>query len=372
MSVSEHLPKLRILQVITARRFYGAERVLVHLCEGLRERGHEVWVACKPNEDVERELRDIGITVFPMPIAGKVNPVAPFRLAGLARRLKVDVIHTHLSSASLWGSVAGRMLGVPVVAEVHALNSRRCFMLANRIVTCSEGVRRHLLRLRVPAERMDVLYNGLPSRLFEGLKSRDEVRRELGLPLDTPAIGAVAHLAPKKGQRHLLEAVLLLRARFPNLVCLFVGEGETFLELEELAEQMGVQDAVRFLGFRSDAVQLMVGLDVVVLPSVAKEGLGVALIEAGFLGKAAVASDCSGIDEVIVDGETGLLVTPGDSWALADSIASLLLDPARAARLGAAARERVSGLFTMGAMARRAEEIYYELLRRHHRLPRTT
>jgi len=364
-----NLPRLRILQVITARRFYGAERVLLHLCEGLRDRGHEVWVACKPNEDIEHELRGLDIPTFVMPIAGKVNPAAPFRLAGLARRLKVDVIHTHLSSASLWGSVAGRMAGVPVVAEVHALNSRRCFMLAHRIVTCSEGVRRHLQGLRVPAQRMEVLYNGLPLRLFEGLQSGAEVRRELGLPGDAPVIGAVAHLAPKKGQRYLLEAVLLLRARFPGLVCLLVGEGETLLELEELAEQLGVQDSVRFMGFRSDAVQIMAGLDVVVLPSVAKEGLGVALIEAGFLGKPAVASDCAGIDEVIVNGETGLLVPPANSWALADGIAAVLADPALGQRLGAAARTRVSGLFTMEAMAARAEEIYYELLRRRRRLP---
>jgi glycosyltransferase involved in cell wall biosynthesis len=363
-----NLPKLKILQVITARRFYGAERVLLHLCEGLRDRGHEVWVACKPNEDIERELRGLDIPTLAMPIAGKINPAAPFRLARLARRLKVDVIHTHLSSASLWGSVAGRMLGVPVVAEVHALNSRRCFMLAHRIVTCSEGVRQHLLGLRVPARRMDVLYNGLPLRLFEGLKSRAEVRRELGLAVDAPVIGAVAHLAPKKGQRHLLEAVLLLRERFPGLVCLLVGEGETLLELEELAEQLGVQDSVRFMGFRSDAVQIMAGLDVVVLPSVAKEGLGVALIEAGFLSKPAVASDCSGIDEVIVNGQNGLLVPPADSWALAEGIATVLSDPALSQRLGAAARTRVSGLFTMEAMAARAEEIYYELLLKHRRL----
>jgi len=369
MNSPEKRPQLRILQVITARRFYGAERVLVHLCEGLRDRGHQVWVACKPNEDVERELARLDIPAFAMDIAGKANPAAPFRLAGLARRLRADIIHTHLSSASLWGSIAGRMIGVPAVAEVHALNSRRCFMLAHRIVTCSEGVRRHLLAHDVPADRMDVLYNGLPLRLFEGLRSGAEVRQELGLPLDGPVIGAVAHLAPKKGQRYLLEAVLLLRARYPNLVCLFVGEGETYLELQELAEQLGVQDSVRFLGFRPDAVQLMVGLDVVVLPSTAKEGLGVALIEAGFLGKPTVGSNCPGIDEVIVNGETGLLVPPTDSWALAEAIATVLSDPALGRRLGEAARARVSATFTMESMAARAEEIYVQLLRKHRRLP---
>ncbi|MBU0607483.1 MAG: glycosyltransferase family 4 protein [Armatimonadetes bacterium] len=362
-------PKLQILQVITARRFYGAEHVLLHLCEGLRDRGHDVSVACKPNADLERELGLLDIPVFAMPIGGKLNLAAPVRLARLARRLHVDVIHTHLSSASLWGSVAGRLAGIPVIAEVHALNSRWSFMLAHHIVTCSEGVRQHMIGLGVPPPRLDVLYNGLPARLFEGLKDGAAVRRELGLSPTGPVIGAVAHLSPRKGHRHLLEAVLLLRARFPDLVCLLVGEGEALLELEELAEQMGIKAAVRFLGFRPDAIQLVAGLDVVVLPSVAKEGLGVALIEAGFLGKPTVGSDCPGIDEVIVDGETGLLVPPGDSWALAEAITGLLSDPTLSRRLGAAARERMYRHFTVETMAARAEEIYLELLRKRRRLP---
>ena len=173
-------PKLRILQVITPRRFYGAERVVVYLSEGLRERGHEVAVACKPNADLERELGDLGVPTYPMEIAGKGNPQASLRIAWLARRLKTDLIHTHLSSASLWGSVAGRLTGIPVLAEVHAQNTRTCFMLAHHILTCSEGVRRHLATQDIELGHMDVLYNGLPPRIFTGLKDRAQVRQELG------------------------------------------------------------------------------------------------------------------------------------------------------------------------------------------------
>lgn len=357
-------PKLNILQIITSRRLYGAERILTYLCEGLRQRGHDVSVACKPHPELEDELARLGIPTYPLAIGGKVNPLAPFMLASLARRLQADVIHTHLSTASLWGSVGGRLAGVPVVAEVHALNTRRCFMLANRIVTCSEGVRQHLLHQQVPPQRMEVLHNGLPDRLFRGLKDRAAVRAELGIGPQTPVIGAVAHLAEKKGQRHLLEAMLLLRVHFPEAVCLFIGEGETHLELAELAEQLGVDRSVRFLGFRPDAVQLMVGLDVVVLPSVAKEGLGVALIEAGFLGKPVVGSDCPGIDEVIVSGETGLLAPPGDSMALADAIGRILRNPVLAKRFGENGRRRAQRLFSMESMAENAEQIYYSLLSR--------
>ena len=156
-------------------------------------------------------------------------------------------------------------------------------------------------------------------------------------------------------------------ARFPDLVCLIVGEGETHAELEEVADDLGIGHTVRFLGYRSDAVQLMVGMDVVVLPSVAKEGLGVALIEAGFLGKPVVGSLCGGINEVVVAGETGLLAPPGDVVALAACITQLLVNPALAERLGAAGRLRAEQRFSMEAMAARAEGIYYKILSRYGR-----
>ena len=134
-------------------------------------------------------------------------------------------------------------------------------------------------------------------------------------------------------------------------------------ELARLAEALGVAESVRFLGFRTDAVDVMQLMDVVVLPSVAKEGLGLALVEAGFLGKATVGSDCPGIDEVVRDGETGLLVPPGDSAALARALGKLLGDAALRARYGQAGRARAEELFTLQAMAARAEAIYRDVLK---------
>lgn len=353
---------LRILEVITPRRFSGAERMVVWQAQGLRDRGHEVLVACKPNARLEEELARVGIPGRPLAIAGKANVLAPFRIARLAREFHADVIQTHLSTASLWGSFAGKLAGVPVVAEVHALNSKRCFVYADRIVTCSGGVRQHLLAQGVAPERVEVLYNGLPPERFLNLRPVAEIRAELGLAADQPVIGCVAHLSEKKGQRHLLGALPTLCERFPSLICLLLGEGAQREELEALAGTLGVADKVRFLGFRTDAVDVMQLMDVVVLPSVAKEGLGLALVEGGFLGKATVGSNCPGIDEVVLDGETGLLVPPGDSAALAEALGRLLADPELRARCGRAGRARAEELFTLQAMAARAEAIYRDLL----------
>lgn len=356
--------KLTILQVITPRRFSGAERMVVYLSQGLQERGHRVVVACKANEKLQAELRAQGLEAHALPISGKANVLAPWRIARFAQSIGADLIHTHLSTASLWGSFAGKLAHIPVVAEVHALNSKTCFVYADHIVTCSEGVRQHVLAQGVRPDRVEVLYNGLPPGRFQGLRPVSEVRAELGLAKGAPVIGVVAHLSEKKGQRYVLGALPQLLGRFPELVCLLLGEGQMREELACLAQELGVAEAVRFLGFRPDAIDLMQAMDVVVLPSIAKEGLGLALVEAGFLRKPAVGTACPGIDEVIADGETGLLVPPADCAALAEAIGRLLGDEALAARMGEAGRRRAERLFTQQAMAAQAEEIYLKLLDR--------
>ncbi len=361
---------MTVLTVITPQRYSGAERMAVYLADGLTQRGHRIVFACKRNELLLQELDQRGIEAHPLPIAGKVNVLSPFLIARLARRIGADLIHTHLSTAALWGSIAGKLAGIPTVAAVHALNVKTCFRFADLIATCSEGVREHLLAQGVAPEKVQVLYNGVYPESFDGLPPGAEVRQELGIDAEAPVIGEVAHLSAKKGQEHLLRATALLRERWPDLVCLLVGEGAQREPLTELAEQLGLGEAARFLGYRHDAPRVMQAMDVVVLPSVAKEGLGVCLIEAAFLGKAVVGSDAPGIREVLVDGETGLLAPVADAEGLAASIAYLLEDRERAAQMGARGRERARRLFTVEAMARRAEELYRQLLSQHaHRHP---
>lgn len=354
--------KLTVLTVITPRRYSGAERMAVYLADGLQQRGHRVVFACKRNELLLRELAERDIEAHALPIAGKGNPFSPFLIAWLAEHIGADVIHTHLSTAGLWGSVAGRLIRTPVVTAVHALNSKTCFLLADLIATCSEGVREHLLAQGVAPEKVEVLYNGVYPEQFQDLPPAEQVRQELDIAPDALVIGVVGHLSRKKGQEHLLRATAILSERWPELVCLLVGEGVEREALTALAAELGLGQAARFLGYRHDAPSIMRAMDVVVLPSVAKEGLGVALVEAAFLGKPVVGSDAPGIREVLADGETGFLAPVGDGEGLAESIARLLEDPDRAREMGARGQERARRMFTVEAMARRAEELYRQVL----------
>ena len=235
-------------------------------------------------------------------------------------------------------------------------------MLADLVATCSRGVADFLVEQGMPASKIRVVYNGVHPEQFEGLPGRAAMREALDLWPDAPVIGAVAHLSPKKGQRHLVEATAILRERRPDLVCLLVGEGPDSEALAARARELGIEDAVRLLGYRDDAPAVMQAMDVVVLPSVAKEGLGVALIEAAFLGRPVVGSDAPGIREVIVDGETGLLAPVADSEGLARAIGAILADPAMAERMGESGRSRAREMFTIERMAQTAEAVYRELL----------
>lgn len=355
---------LTILTVITPARYSGAERMAVYLADGLQRRGHRVVFATKHNDRLLAALHERAIEGRALPISGKFNMATPWLLAWEAARIGADLIHTHLSTAAWLGSWAGRIVGIPTLASVHALNARACFGLADMLAACSEGVRQHMIAQGVPGSTIRVLHNGVYPEQFDALPDRATMRAELGLPPDAPVIGEVAHLSSRKGQRYLVEATAILRERWPDLTCLLVGEGDEHDALVRRVRELGLEDAVRLTGYRHDAPAVMQAMDVVALPSVAIEGLGVALIEAAFLGKPVVGSDAPGIREAMIDGVTGLLAPPGDAEALAAAIGALLADPVLARQMGQAGRERARGMFTVERMAAGAEALYRELLDR--------
>lgn len=353
--------KLSILQIITQRRYSGAERICLSLCAGMQRRGHRVLLLCKPDGSMPEEAKKLGIAVQTPAISGKLNLLAPLTIARIAREFGADVIHTHLSSASLWGGLAGRLTGIPTLAHVHALNTWFYYRFSALSVTCSAGVKQHIVSHGADENRVRVVYNGIEETRMDGVISGSDARRMLGLLPGQPVVGCVAHLSAKKGQEHLLKAVALLKERFPHLICLLAGEGEMFDELRRMATDLGIAERVCLLGFRSDVISVMNAMDIVVLPSVAKEGLGLALVEAALLEKPAIGSDAPGIDEAIADGVTGLLTPPGDAAALAEKLALLLENAELRQKMGAAGRERALELFSMQGMCDRMELIYREL-----------
>src|SRR5512133_301363 len=353
---------MTILQVISQRHLSGAERVCLMLSDSLKRRGHRVVLLCKNDEAMVGEAAQRGIEARTPGLSGKFNPLVALGIVRIAREVGADVIHTHLSTASQWGGVAGRLGGIPVVSHVHAMNSRYFFMLADAMVACSEGVRQHIIAQGVSPGRIETIYNGIESKRLFFADDAITVRSALGISAEAPAIACIAHLADKKGQADLIRAVALLAEKWPDLHCFFVGTGENRDNLRRQAEESGVLKRAVLLGYRSDAVAIMNAMDCIMLPSLGKEGLPLVLLEGALLGKPAICSNIPGNNEVVLDGVTGLLFPPGDVAALAGRIDVLLSDRELRLRMGQAARERAEREFTIEAMTDHVEQLYRRLL----------
>lgn len=215
------------------------------------------------------------------------------------------------------------------------------------------------------ARKYVTIHNGIdPDRFTAG---RRLTGSELGLQEKLPVIGTVCRLSePEKGLTVLLQAMARLAepSGSPGCQLIIVGEGPSSKRLRDLGEELGVAPWVRFVGARRDVADLLPLTDVFVLPSLS-EGFGIAIVEAMAAGRPVVATAVGGIPEIVLQGETGLLVPPGDPGALAGAVRQLLEQPDRAAAMGAKGRQRARERFSIATVVRRHEDLYETLIARH-------
>jgi hypothetical protein len=227
----------------------------------------------------------------------------------------------------------------------------------DRYLAVSRDIVRELVDvLGWPEEKVEVSYNAVDVARVE-VTAPPGLREQLGGSESRPLVLTPARLDAQKGHRVLFEAV----AQVPDAVFVLVGEGPEREPLEALAAQLGIEERVRFLGRREDVPQLLAVCDVFALPSL-YEGSSLAVLEAMAARKPIVSSAIGGTDELIEDGESGLLVPPGDAAALAAALRRLLGDPQLCESLAGRARERVEHDLTRERMAARVTGVYRELL----------
>jgi glycosyltransferase involved in cell wall biosynthesis len=234
---------------------------------------------------------------------------------------------------------------------------------AGRLVTVSEANKRFLTeQVGIPSKRIEVIPNGVPVDVSAPAATLSALRDSLNIEPHHKVVGAVGSLYPIKGHRYLIDAMPAVLSRFPQTVCVIVGQGGLREELEALASRLGIAQHLRLLGHREDVHDLLSICDMFVLPSLS-EGMPLALLEAMAAGLPAVATRVGGVTEVVDDGKTGLLVPAEDSGALAASIVNLLDNPLLAKELGEAARHVAASRFSLAGMVRAYEGIYSELIR---------
>jgi glycosyltransferase involved in cell wall biosynthesis len=272
-----------------------------------------------------------------------------FRLARWLRQHRVDVLHCHDKYSNMFGALAGRMAGVPLVIASRrfqdfegrrfAVGNAYAFRLAHRVLANSDGVARILADEGVDPAKIVVVRNFLDDVAFEAApaSARAAFRAELALPDDAIVIGCVARLDPIKDHESLITAFAEVRRHQPRAVLVLIGDGPHRAALEQHARTAGVADVVRFAGWRSNTVNLHRWFDVSTLASIA-EGFPNVVIEAMAAGVPVVATDVGGVRDAVRDGETGLLVPSRDPAALAAALGRVVDDAALRARLARAGR----------------------------------
>jgi len=351
----------------------GGEESLLGLL-GALDRGRWAPTLVAPADGaVAARARALGVPVrliaLPMlrrPRLALLGSVAA--LQRLVRTTSAVLVHANGSRAMAYAGVAARLARRPVIWHVRIgerdpLLDRVLGRLADRVIVISQSVVRRFPRAL--ARKVRVVPNGVDLERFAPRPPSARLRAALGIPDGTPAVVSVGRFVALKGYGHLLDAAAALDAERPGVHWILVGDGELRADLEARARSLGLAARVHFTGWRDDIPDLMALGDLLVLPSLA-EPFGRVLIEAMAMARAVVATSAGGVPEIVVHGETGLLVPPADPRALAAAVRELLDDPGRAARLGVAGRRRAQAEFGLARHAAAVGALYDELLSEGH------
>jgi glycosyltransferase involved in cell wall biosynthesis len=351
----------------------GAETVFAMCVTGLFL-GRQRALAVVPYDGwLANHLRGLNVHPLFLKSRGALNLRYLAGLARLARRHGARLIHSHLLGSNVYSAIAGRLLGLPVIAVFHGatdlrdigrFNSIKRWWLRQphvRVVAVSQGVRAELERWGLPPGCIQIIYNGVDANRYSPGRAT-ELRRELGIPPDTVLIGAVGNIrAPKAYDLLLRTAKIVATTRSVHFVV--VGEGSPGMldPLLRLRTALGLEETVTFLGFRPASPDLLRNFDVFI-SSARSEGLPLSFLEAMAVGLPVVATPTSGALEVLESGHSGLIAPEFDEAALARVVCAAIDDSGLRASLGAAGRSVVLARFSTQAMTAAYDKLYDTLL----------
>jgi len=357
---------VKVTHVHRIRGVGGSERHLLTLLPALRERGIDATFLGLDDGDPEpfyARLDELAVPYARLRAPRDLDPLLAYRICKVLRQGRPDIVHTHLVHADVYGAVATIASRAVLVSTKHNDDPFRAGLfrhverfLARRaakvICITSSLARFNVERVGLPLSKVTVIHYGL-DRLPDpwGLPGGPD------LPEDARILLAVSRLERQKGLDVAIEALARVRADHPRAVLLVLGHGSDAAELLALAARLGVADAVHLPWRVGDVAEWLRRAELLVHPA-RWEGFGLALLEAMLAELPVVASEVSSIPEIVVDGETGLLVKPDDVSGLAAALNELLGNPELCATYGHAGLARARREFSVARMADRTAEVY--------------
>ncbi|PIQ85322.1 MAG: hypothetical protein COV73_05850 [Candidatus Omnitrophica bacterium CG11_big_fil_rev_8_21_14_0_20_43_6] len=361
---------MRILFIANHLNVGGISSYLLTLGSGLKQKGHEVYLASSGGELEDRFTR-AGITLFKAPLDTKneigLKIIFSFwKLKKLVRKFNFDLIHSNSRTTQVLGCWLGGTLAKPHIFTCHGFFKpkffrRICGCWGQKVIAISQQVKEHLISdFKLDENKISLIHNGIDTKNFGDFSARDSTREKYGGGADL-LVGIIARLSEVKGHTYLIQGMRQVVKNFPNAKLLIIGEGKTESLLIKEARDLGLENKIIFIPEIKNTRDLLAGLDVFVMPSL-QEGLGLALMEAMAQGVAVVGSAVGGIKTLIQDRVNGLLVAPADAQALAEAIIALLNDRALRQSLGTRAREFISANFSKEEMTDKTEVVYRQAL----------
>jgi len=337
---------MNILYLESSRSWGGQEYRTCLEINWLNAHGHQAWMICHPDSEVQRKAGDLGTRTIAMPLPRRMAPICSWRLWKFCRQNHIDLIKTY-SSKDHWLALPLYFCGIPM-ARARCItdpigNRMRAFIFkhgCSKIIADASVIKRQLVQQnKIDPGKIEVIGSAVDLAKFNPARDRMKFRREMGFTADTPLVANVGMIRPDKGQVLFVEAARLVLRERPDARFVIVGQGTGLLKLGEKVRnaisRAGLAGKVFMIGYRWDTPEIYAASDVVVIASLRTEASPIVLREAFATGRPVAATKVGDVPEIIVHGENGLMVEPGDSNALANSILLFLSDEKLAARCGA-------------------------------------
>ena len=375
------LTPVSVLHVINGEHFSGAERVQDLLAGSLGQFGFQVGFACIKPDRFPKMRQNTAAPVYETPMSWRFDLRPARQLAKIIRRQGYQLVHAHTPRSLMLAALASLVTGVKLVYHVHsptandsnrswrnrvnALIERICLQRASAVIAVSQSLGDRLRRSGIPGSRLSVVPNGVPTR-----------RPSPPRPVDAGhewTLGTVALFRPRKGTEVLLQSLAKLRSEGLPVRLRAVGPFETpqyEQQIKQLADELGLTDAIDWIGFTRDVDAQLAQMDLFVLPSLFGEGLPMVVLEAMASGVPVVATRVEGVPEAVRDGQDGLIAEPGDPASLAGVIARVVRREVDWRAMRSSARARQAEAFSDRSMAQGVARVYEGLLNRKLRTKR--
>ena len=366
---------IKVLHIVLGLQVGGLEKFVLDLVSAM-DGNVDAKVLCLETADgINGVLRGERIFELKKPPGLRLGIAAA--ISKIAKREKVDLIHTHNPSPHFYGGLAGIASGIPVIHTKHGRNypdsarkvwlNRISSLMTDRVVAVSGDSAKVCTAIeKVNAKKVQTILNGIDIEKFIPLPFGYDFLAEFGLSEGVSVIGIVARLSPEKDHATLLHACKILKEKKEEFHLLIIGDGPLREHLETLSAELDLGREVVFTGMRNDIAELLRGLDLFVLTSTT-EGISLTLLEAMASGLPVVATRVGGNPEVVVDGETGFLVPAKDPQSLAKRMIDLLHNRALSIDMGKRGRRRVEEQFSIKATSQKYLTLYEEILRERNR-----